>query len=362
MVIPNHINPAARIYVAGHRGLVGAALMRRLQAAGYTSLITRTHSELDLLNQQAVADFFAEERPEYVFLAAARVGGIQANNTYRAEFIYQNLLIQANVLHQSWRQGVKRLLFLGSSCIYPKFSPQPVKEEYLLTGALEPTNSPYAIAKISGIEMCWAYNRQYGTQFIPVMPTNLYGPEDNFDLENSHVLPALIRKCHLAKLVAAGRFEAIRQDVARFGPLPPSVQAALGLGGQGLAPTGKEPQVIVWGTGAPKREFLHVDDLAAATLHLMNLPESAIPFANEPVTSCLFNVGTGVDLTIKELAALVKTIVGFQGELVFDPSRLEGTPEKLLEVSKLAALGWRARISLAEGIAQVYQWYQHQLG
>lgn len=362
MVLPKQMPSAARIYVAGHRGLVGSALIRKLHAAGYTNLLTRTHAELDLLNQQAVADFFAQERPEYVFLAAARVGGIYANNRYRAEFIYQNLMMQANVIHQSWLQGVKRLLFLGSSCIYPKFSPQPVQEEYLLTGALEPSNSPYAIAKIGGIEMCWAYNQQYGTQFIPVMPTNLYGPGDNFDLDNSHVLPALIRKCHLAKLVAAGNCQAVREDVARFGPLSSQVQEALGLAGGGQAPSGKPPSVIVWGTGRPKREFLHVDDLAAAVLHLMNLPAGAISFANEPFASCLFNVGTGIDLTIREVADLVKSIVGFQGELIFDPLQLDGTPEKLLDVSKLAALGWRARIGLAEGIAQVYRWYQSQLG
>jgi len=303
----------AKIYVAGHRGLVGAALVRRLTAEGYTNIIGRTSKELDLTSQSQVADFFAREKPDYVFLAAAKVGGIQANNTYRAEFIYKNLMIQTNIIHQSWVNGVKKLLFLGSSCIYPRECPQPIREEYLLTGPLEPTNSPYAVAKIAGIEMCRAYNSQYGTSFIPVMPTNLYGPGDNFDLENSHVLPALIRKFHKAK--------------------------------QQQAQT-----VTVWGTGKPRREFLHVDDLAAACTFLMAQYDG----------TDLFNIGTGTDLSIKELAEIVAEAVGFTGKLVYDASKPDGTPQKLLDVTRINQAGWQARIPLKEGIKNVYSWYtQH---
>ncbi|OIP44514.1 MAG: GDP-fucose synthetase [Deltaproteobacteria bacterium CG_4_10_14_3_um_filter_60_8] len=303
----------AKIYVAGHRGLVGAALVRRLTAEGYTNIIGRTSKELDLTSQSQVADFFAREKPDYVFLAAAKVGGIQANNTYRAEFIYKNLMIQTNIIHQSWVNGVKKLLFLGSSCIYPRECPQPIREEYLLTGPLEPTNSPYAVAKIAGIEMCRAYNSQYGTSFIPVMPTNLYGPGDNFDLENSHVLPALIRKFHKAK--------------------------------QQQAQT-----VTVWGTGKPRREFLHVDDLAAACTFLMA----------QYAGTDLFNIGTGTDLSIKELAEIVAEAVGFTGKLVYDASKPDGTPQKLLDVTRINQAGWQARIPLKEGIKNVYSWYtQH---
>jgi len=303
----------AKIYVAGHRGLVGAALVRRLTAEGFTNIIGRTSKELDLTSQSQVADFFAREKPDYVFLAAAKVGGIQANNTYRAEFIYKNLMIQTNIIHQSWVNGVKKLLFLGSSCIYPRECPQPIREEYLLTGPLEPTNSPYAVAKIAGIEMCRAYNSQYGTSFIPVMPTNLYGPGDNFDLENSHVLPALIRKFHKAK--------------------------------QQQAQT-----VTVWGTGKPRREFLHVDDLAAACTFLMA----------QYAGTDLFNIGTGTDLSIKELAEIVAEAVGFTGKLVYDASKPDGTPQKLLDVTRINQAGWQARIPLKEGIKNVYSWYtQH---
>jgi len=303
----------AKIYVAGHRGLVGAALVRRLTAEGFTNIIGRTSKELDLTSQSQVVDFFAREKPDYVFLAAAKVGGIQANNTYRAEFIYKNLMIQTNIIHQSWVNGVKKLLFLGSSCIYPRECPQPIREEYLLTGPLEPTNSPYAVAKIAGIEMCRAYNSQYGTSFIPVMPTNLYGPGDNFDLENSHVLPALIRKFHKAK--------------------------------QQQAQT-----VTVWGTGKPRREFLHVDDLAAACTFLMA----------QYAGTDLFNIGTGTDLSIKELAEIVAEAVGFTGKLVYDASKPDGTPQKLLDVTRINQAGWQARIPLKEGIKNVYSWYtQH---
>ncbi len=300
----------ARIYVAGHRGLVGSAIVRALEKWGATNLITRTKSQLDLTNQAATQAFFEEARPEYVFLAAAKVGGIQANNIYRADFIAENLAIQNNAIGSAHAAGVKKLVFLGSSCIYPKLAPQPIKEEYLLTGALEPTNEPYAIAKIAGLKMVESYSRQYGMRGISLMPTNLYGPGDNFDLQNSHVLPALMRKFHEAKLSGAA-------------------------------------QVTVWGTGSPKREFLHVDDLADACLFLMQNYESPD----------LVNVGTGQDLTIRELAETIKDIVGFQGELVFDKSKPDGTPRKLLDVSKLAALGWKARISLEEGIRQTYQWF-----
>lgn len=315
----------AKIYVAGHRGLVGSAIVRKLRSNGYENLILRTSRELDLKNQAAVRDFFATEKPEYVFLAAAKVGGIVANNTYPAEFIYNNLMIQGNVIHGSYESGVKRLLFLGSSCIYPKLAPQPLKEEYLLTGPLEPTNEPYAIAKIAGITQCRSYNRQYGTRYLAAMPTNLYGPGDNFDLEKSHVLPALIRKCHEAKESAA-------------------------------------ETVTIWGTGSPYREFLHVDDLADACVFLMNLAEkefgSLLAHSPQSPAPALINIGSGEEVTIKDLALLVKEVVGFEGELVFDTSKPDGTPRKLCDVSKLHGLGWRHRKNLKEGIAAVYQWFR----
>jgi GDP-L-fucose synthase len=314
----------ARIYVAGHRGLVGSALVRRLEAAGYRNLLTRTHRELDLTDQAAVRDFFQEARPEYVLLAAAKVGGILANDTYPAEFIRENLAIQTHVIHEAWRNGVRRLLFLGSSCIYPRECPQPMKEEYLLTGPLEGTNRAYAVAKIAGIEMCRSYNQQYGTRYLAVMPTNLYGPGDNFDLQNSHVLPALIRKMHEAKLTAA-------------------------------------PSVTVWGTGTPRRELLHSDDLADACLFLMRLPEEEYTSVLAPRSSPpLINVGCGRDITIRELAETVQRVVGYRGDLVFDTSKPDGTPRKLLDVTRLTALGWKPRVELAEGIAQVYRLYRDQ--
>lgn len=298
----------SKIYVAGHRGMVGSALVRRLQKDGYRNIVTRTSKELDLRNQQTVQEFFEAERPNYVYLAAAKVGGIVANNTYRAEFLYDNLMIESNIIHQAYKVGVKKLLFLGSSCIYPKGAPQPLREEYLLTGELEPTNEPYAVAKIAGIKLCDAYRDQYGCNFISVMPTNLYGPNDNYDLVNSHVLPALIRKMHEARERG-------------------------------------EAEVVVWGTGSPRREFLHADDLADACLFLMDR-------YNEPG---LVNIGLGEDLSIKDLAFLVKDIVGFEGEIVFDTSKPDGTPRKLMDVSKLTALGWKARIDLREGIEDVYR-------
>ncbi len=306
----------ARIYIAGHRGLVGSAIMRRLQSAGYSNVITRTHAELDLTQQPAVREFMLSERPEYVFLAAAKVGGILANDSFPAEFIHENLVIQANVIHESWRGGVKRLLFLGSSCIYPRDCPQPIKEEYLLTGPLEPTNRAYAIAKIAGIEMCWSYNRQYGTRFLSAMPTNLYGPGDNYDLQNSHVLPALIRKMHEAKE---------RGD----------------------------PEVVVWGTGNPRREFLYSDDMADACAMLLGMKDEA--FAAQAMQyPPLINVGCGVDLTIRELAGMVAKTIGFKGTLKFDTSKPDGTPRKLLDVGRLYSLGWRPTIQLDAGIKAAY--------
>ncbi|PTQ51394.1 MAG: GDP-L-fucose synthetase [Brockia lithotrophica] len=304
------MDKTSKIYVAGHRGLVGSAIYRKLKAEGYTNVVVRSRSELDLTNQQQVYDFFARERPEYVFLAAAKVGGILANSTYPADFIRDNLLIQTNVIDAAYRSGVKKLLFLGSSCIYPKYAPQPIKEEYLLSGKLEPTNEPYAIAKISGIIMCQSYRRQYGFNAISLMPTNLYGPGDNFDLETSHVLAALIRKFAEAKESGA-------------------------------------QEVVVWGTGTPRREFLHVDDLADAALFLMrNYDDGEI-----------INVGVGEDIRISELAELIADVVGFRGRIVYDTSKPDGTPRKLLDVSKLTALGWRPKISLREGIRQTYEWY-----
>lgn len=311
----------AKIHVAGHRGLVGSAIVRRLRKEGYQNLLLRTSSELDLRDQAATARFFAEERPEYVFLAAAKVGGIAANNSYPADFIYNNLVIQNNVINQAYLAGTRRLIFLGSTCIYPWLAPQPLKEEYLLTGPLEPTNEPYAIAKIAGITMCRSYNRQFGTDFLAVMPTNLYGPNDNFDLETSHVLPALIRKFHEAK-------------------------------------ESGNRQVVVWGSGEPKREFLHVDDLADACLFLMNLPQevysSLLAFPSSPA---LINIGTGEELSIKDLALLVRDVVGFAGDLVFDPSRPDGTPRKLCDATRLHELGWRHGIALRDGVRETYRWY-----
>ena len=300
----------SRIFVAGHRGLVGSALVRRLRAAGYQNLLLRPRAELELEDQRAVFDFFERERPEYVFLAAAKVGGIWANDTYPADFIRSNLVIQLNVVEAAYRTGAAKLMFLGSSCIYPKLSPQPIREEYLLSGPLEPTNEPYAVAKIAGIELCQSYNRQYGTNFVSVMPTNLYGPGDNFDLQSSHVLPALLRKFHEAKEAGA-------------------------------------PEVTVWGSGTPRREFLHVDDMADACVFLMERYDSGE----------IVNIGCGEDVSIAELAATVGRVVGYEGEIVFDRSKPDGTPRKLLDVSRLRALGWAPRVGLEEGVRSTYAWY-----
>ncbi|WAC08304.1 MAG: GDP-L-fucose synthase [Thermodesulfobacteriota bacterium] len=342
----------SRIYIAGHKGLVGSALLRKLQAEGYTNLITRTHEALNLERQGDVETFFKVEAPEYVFLAAAKVGGILANSAFPAEFIYKNLTIQAHVIHSSYLYGVKKLLFLGSSCIYPKQCPQPIKEDYLLSGFLEPTNEPYAIAKIAGIKMCQSYNRQYGTNFISVMPTNLFGPQDNFDLETSHVLPAFIRKFHLAKLAAANRIEALKQDELSFGTIPVDIKTSLGLTRKtSMQGTPAKPTVVLWGSGTPRREFLHVDDLADACLFLMNNYDERE----------IINIGIGKDFTIRELAETTARIVGFQGEVLWDASKPDGTLQKLLDVSRLNRLGWKAKISLEQGIATTYRWYTEAL-
>lgn len=325
------MNKNSKIFVAGSNGLVGSAIVRRLKAGGYTNLLTPEIDEIDLTDQRAVAAFFAAELPEYVFLAAAKVGGIYANNTYPADFIHVNLTIQNNVIDQAYRNGVKRLLFLGSSCIYPKEAAQPMSENALLTGLLEPTNEPYALAKIAGLKMCEAYNRQYGTQFVAVMPTNLYGPGDNFHPENSHVLPALIRRFHEAKTA----------------------------GSQGQLTHGS---VVVWGTGTPMREFLYVDDMADGCVFVMELDEKTL--SREMLSypkPCFANLGTGVDVTIRELAETVKEVVGYQGALEFDPSKPDGTMRKLLDVSKANALGWQAKVSLRDGLERTYEWFlRHQ--
>ena len=302
------MNKQDKIYVAGHRGMVGSAIVRKLEQEGYAHIIKKTSAELDLRNQQAVADFFAAEKPDYVFLAAAKVGGIVANNTYRAEFIYDNLMMESNIIHQSYVNGVKKLLFLGSSCIYPKLAPQPLKEDCLLTGPLEPTNEPYAIAKIAGLKMCEAYRAQYGCNFITVMPTNLYGPNDNYDLNNSHVLPAMLRKFHEAKINGS-------------------------------------PEVVLWGTGSPRREFLHADDLADACYYIMERYNDAEPL----------NIGVGEDVTIKSLAEMIQQITGYSGNIKWDTSKPDGTPRKLMDVSRLTKAGWKASTPLETGIRNVYQ-------
>jgi len=350
----SRLTPHARVYVAGHRGLVGSAIVRRLEKEGFGYLILRTSSELDLRNQAAVDAFFAEEKPEYVFLAAARVGGIHANSTYPADFIRDNLQIQTNVIDAAWRHGVKKLAFLGSSCIYPKMAPQPLKEESLLTGPLEPTNEWYAIAKIAGIKMCQAYRRQYGFNAISLMPTNLYGPNDNFDLEISHVLPAMIRKFHLAKLAATGDIEAVMRDEAHFGRIPDDILNMVGLQRDisnpsclTSHPSRNGVAVSLWGTGSPRREFLHVDDLADACLFLVQHYEG----------EDIINIGVGEDVTVRELAELVQKTVGFEGDIIWDDTKPDGTPRKLMDVSRLAGLGWQAQTPLTEGIADVYRWY-----
>ena len=341
----------AKIYVAGHRGLVGSAIIKNLNSKGYFNIVTKTHSELDLTDQLAVQEFFKNQRPEYVFLAAAKVGGIEANNTYRGAFIYENMMIQNNVIHQSYVHGAKKLMFLGSTCIYPKDCPQPMKEESLLTNPLEYTNEPYAIAKIAGIKMCESYNLQYGTNFISVMPTNLYGPNDNFDLETSHVLPALIRKIHLANLLSESKFDSVVSDLnaasiedaktylSRFGVSADSVE--------------------IWGTGMPRREFLWSEDMADACVFLMqNRNFSDTHSATEKeIRNTHINIGTGIDVSIKELAETVKKTIDFKGELVFNADKPDGTLRKLTDVSKLHSLGWKHKINLEKGINKLYNWY-----
>jgi len=370
--LPDTLPETTRIYIAGHRGMVGSAIDRGLETAGYANRIVRSHTELDLADQTAVRRFFAETAVDVVILAAAKVGGIWANNTYPAEFIYQNLMIEANVIHAAHQAGVERLLFLGSSCIYPRQAPQPMREELLLSGYLEPTNEPYAIAKIAGIKMCESYNRQYGTDFRCLMPTNLYGPQDNFDLENSHVLPALIRKFHLAKLAAAGDWDAIGRDQAVFGPLPDDIQRSLTEVFENAA-AGRPPDGIrLWGSGRPRREFLHVDDLAAACIRIVGLPKSRYfelcgPITGDPSpaesTAVVphLNVGTGDDLTVEELARQVKSVVGYTGDVQWDRSKPDGTPRKLLDVRRIRRGGWRPQISLQQGIGDTYRWYRSRL-
>lgn len=348
------MNKNAKIYIAGHRGMVGSALLRKLKSEGYHNFVYRTSKELDLRRQEEVEQFFRAEKPDYVILAAAKVGGILANNTYRAQFIYENLMIEANIIHAAHLFGVKKLLFLGSSCIYPKLAPQPLKEEYLLTGLLEPTNEPYAIAKIAGIKLCQAYRDQYTSNFISAMPTNLYGQNDNYDLKNSHVLPALIRKLHLGKHLKSNNFAKIRKNLSRF-PIEGKDASSLSeeeiidlLANYGIRKTQTNVEVDIWGTGSPKREFLHVDDLADACFYLLlnyNQPE-------------LVNIGTGVDISIKEVALLIKKIVGFDGNLAFDATKPDGTPRKLMSVDKLTGLGWQHKISLEKGIKKVYQEFE----
>jgi GDP-L-fucose synthase len=309
----------AKIFIAGHRGMVGSAIIRQLQAQGYTNIVTRTRSELDLVSQQAVADFFAQEKPSAVYLAAAKVGGIHANNTFPAEFIYENMMMEANIVHQAYLSGVKKLLFLGSSCIYPKLAQQPMKETALLTGVLEPTNEPYAISKIAGIKLCESYNRQYGVDYRSVMPTNLYGPNDNFHPENSHVIPAMLRRFHEAVL-------------------------------------SNSEKVVVWGSGQPMREFLYVDDMAAASIHVMNLDSETYQAHTQSMLSHI-NVGTGVDCTIRELAETIAKVTGFKEQLVFDSTKPDGAPRKLMDISRLKSLGWTASVSLEQGLKLSYQWF-----
>jgi GDP-L-fucose synthase len=347
----------ARIYVAGHNGLAGSAILRRLRAAGYENIVTRAHTELDLTDARATADFFAAERPEYVFLAAAKVGGIHANRTYPAEFIRDNLAIQNHVLHQSHLHGVRRLIFLGSSCIYPALAPQPMREEYLLGGPLEPTNQAYAAAKIAGIFSCWAYNQQYGVHFLPVMPTNLYGPRDHFDLQRSHVLPALIRKFHLAKLAMQADERAIARDETVFGLIPPEYRSMLRGRTSGGQPPLPEHKVLLWGSGTPRREFLYCDDLADALLFLMNLAWEEVVAAMPHPEAPLINIGEGRDQTIKDLAERIAKVVGYAGEIAWDPNMPDGVPQKLLDVSRLRQMGWQAAVDLEEGVRRTYRWY-----
>lgn len=359
------INKSAKIYIAGHRGLVGSAILKSLKDKGYSNFVLRTHSELDLTDQRAVAEFFAKEKPEYVFLAAAKVGGIIANNTYRGQFIYENLMIQSNVIHQSYVNGVKKLVFLGSSCIYPKEAGQPIKEEYLLTGPLEYTNEPYAIAKIAGLKMCESYNIQYGTNFIAVMPTNLYGPNDNFNLETSHVLPAILRKIHLGKCLENNAWDLIRKDL--------DMRPIEGLDGgsqekdilrviekYGVRKLDNKVQVELWGSGTPMREFLWSEEMGDATVFVMesvNFLDLNNVIKDKEVKNTHINIGTGVEISIKNVAALIKNIVGFSGDLLFNTDKPDGTMRKLSDVSKLNSLGWQHKVDIETGLNMMYTWY-----
>lgn len=354
------MNKNSKIYVAGHRGLVGSAIVKNLESKGYTNLVYRTHKELDLTNQKAVEDFFEMEKPEYVILAAAKVGGIVANNTYRADFIYENLAIQNNVIHNSYKYGVEKLLFLGSTCIYPKNAPQPMSEDSLLTSPLEYTNEPYAIAKIAGIKMCESYNIQYGTNFISVMPTNLYGPNDNFDLEKSHVLPALIRKIYLAKLLNENKYNQVIKDLNVLN----IEEAKTYLSKFGV----NENSVEIWGTGKPRREFLYSEDMANACVFLLEnrdfkdtLGTSNLFEANKEIINTHINIGTGKDISIKELAELIQKIIGFKGSLNFNIDKPDGTMVKLTDPSKLHSLGWKHEVELEDGIKTMFEWYLKEI-
>ena len=358
------LNKDSKIYVAGHRGLVGSAIMRNLQQRGFTRVIGRTHAELDLLDGAAVRRFFDEEQPDAVVLAAAHVGGIMANNVYRADFIYQNLQIQQNVIGEAWRHGVQHLLFLGSTCIYPREAPQPITEDALLTSPLEYTNEPYAIAKIAGLKLCESLNLQYGTNYIAVMPTNLYGPNDNFDLVNSHVLPAMIRKMHLARLLNEGREDELRADLTRR-PIPEvdAATASISELTAALARFGIHPTHLdLWGSGRPLREFLWSEDMADASVHiLLNVSFDQLRQGHDPVRNTHINIGTGIELPIAELADLIRKEVGFKGEIRWDATKPDGTMRKLCNVDRLHALGWHHSVDLPEGIARLYRWYRHSI-
>jgi GDP-L-fucose synthase len=371
------------IFLAGHRGMVGSAIFRRLRSDGYDNIITRTHGELDLTDQKAVREFFNNEKIDYVIIAAAKVGGIHSNNTYPADFIYNNLMIEANIIHEAWMAGIKRLLFLGSSCIYPKHSVQPMKEEALLSGLLEPTNEAYAIAKIAGIKLCEFYNRQYGTRYRSVMPTNLYGHNDNFDLKNSHVLPALIRKLHLAKLAEHDDWEGINKDELQYGTIPEDIKESLtSISKQNRkSPSQGRSGIILWGSGLPMREFLYVDDMAAACILLINLSDERYDalrstrflasdkksnttasetdmVGNDDLTKVShINIGAGSDMTIRELAEITKEVVGYKGDVIWDRSKPDGMPRKLLDISRLNSIGWKPEVKLKEGIARTYASY-----
>ena len=356
-----------KIYVAGHNGMVGSAIVRKLRKQGFTNIITRSSVELDLTNQQDAHSFLQEEKPDYVVIAAAKVGGIHANNSYPAEFIYQNLMIEANLIHGSYLAGVDKLLFLGSSCIYPKQAQQPIKEEYLLSGHLESTNEPYAVAKIAGIKLCESYNRQYSTDYRSIMPTNLYGPNDNFHLENSHVIPAIVRKIHLAKCVEQGDWQAIKDDISKY-PIKNldshsnQEQILTELAKQGVHSTFNtknstlSASVNLWGSGKPMREFLHVDDMADASIHIMDIDKKLLESEVDPMLSHI-NIGTGKDITIKDVALIVKEVVGFYGEIVFNAKMPDGIKRKLLDVTTIKRLGWKHKVELKDGLTEIYKWY-----